>query len=378
MPKVNRLLEVRATRPKLHEQHSARDRNYSELKRVWLHGWIQGGRRWHACVHVCVHQGCSAAKRTKSSHSSGKALNMIRNPLAGQELDVVEQQVDRWIRFHREDWRADIFRTHLANKPVFHWVGDWVPDIRRHISRIVNHARANQALFQIVVYNIPNRDAGGFSAGGAASRREYMQWIRALASAIGSGTGILCIEPDALAHAQSFTGSKKESRIQILREVVLLLRRRCKNAFIYLDVGHPDWLSAGHATELFLDAGGRFAHGISLNVSNSQTSEDCFNYGLTIVRQVSAYHGMIIDTSRNGAGPPPRTLTGTEAWANVPTNRLGMHPTLRVKPPNIFNHRLHGLLWIKVPGESDGNYRGAPHAGQFWPEGALRLIRGDG
>ncbi|CAN8071343.1 unnamed protein product [Agarophyton chilense] len=299
---------------------------------------------------------------------------MIQNPLAGQDLDVTEQQVDRWIRFHRDDFRADIFRTHLANQPVFQWIGDWIPDIRRHVSRLVNHARANKALFQIVVYNIPNRDAGGFSAGGAASRRQYMEWIRVVAAAIGSRKGIICIEPDALPHAQGFTGPKKEQRIQILREVVLLFVRRCKNTYIYLDVGHPNWLSAERAIELFFDAGGRFAHGISLNVSNSHTTDSCFRYGLKIVESVSLCHGMIIDTSRNGAGPPPSTVTGTEAWANVPTNRLGIHPTLRANPPNIFNNRLHGLLWIKVPGESDGNYLGAPHAGQFWPAGALRLI----
>lgn len=301
---------------------------------------------------------------------------MSHSPLAGKELDMTEHQVDRWIQSNKEDWRAKIFRDHLGNKPVFQWVGDWIPNIKRYVSGIVSHAKANDAIFQIVLYNIPNRDAGGFSAGGASSREKYMQWIRAVASAIGYAEGILCIEPDALAHGAEFIPWKREQRMQLLREVITYLRRACKHAYIYLDVGHPNWLSHGRATELFLTAGGRFAHGISLNVSNSQTTEDCFKYGLKIVETVSESHGMIIDTSRNGAGPPPSTLQGTEAWANVPTNRLGTVPTLRVRMPNSFSYRLHGLLWIKVPGESDGDYRGAPRAGEFWPEGAMILING--
>jgi len=36
--------------------------------------------------------------------------------------------------------------------------------------------------------------------------------------------------------------------------------------------------------------------------------------------------------------------------------------------------KTRGLLWVKTPGESDGEYDGAPPAGAFWPDGARRLI----
>ncbi|MCW2873942.1 glycoside hydrolase family 6 protein, partial [Actinacidiphila oryziradicis] len=32
-------------------------------------------------------------------------------------------------------------------------------------------------------------------------------------------------------------------------------------------------------------------------------------------------------------------------------------------------------LWVKRPGESDGSCRGAPPAGQWWSDYALRLAR---
>ena len=33
------------------------------------------------------------------------------------------------------------------------------------------------------------------------------------------------------------------------------------------------------------------------------------------------------------------------------------------------------FLWVKEPGDSDGDCRGAPAAGDFWPQYALDLAR---
>ena len=290
----------------------------------------------------------------------------------------METQVDRWIKDNRwtESQKAEKFHKHIANKATCQWVGDWNARPKEEAARIANHAHANNALYQIVLYNFPNRDTGGFSAGGAGSRQAYIAWVSAIAAGLGSRSGIIIVEPDAIAHAPELDENSKNQRLSLLRETVTLLRKRCKHAYIYLDAGHSDWLDAGTALGLLLTAGVRFANGISLNVSNSQWTKDCYNYGKRIVEGISEEHGIVIDTSRNGAGPPPPEETGFNAFANPPSNRLGMAPTLRVPPPNIFSNRLHALLWVKVPGESDGDYKGAPRAGVFWPDGAMRLVAG--
>jgi endoglucanase len=78
----------------------------------------------------------------------------------------------------------------------------------------------------------------------------------------------------------------------------------------------------------------------------------------------------VIDTSRNGAGPPPEDGS-PDHWCNPPGMRLGEAPTTSPDLP-----RVDALLWIKQPGDSDGTCRGAPPAGQWWPQAALELSAG--
>lgn len=95
----------------------------------------------------------------------------------------------------------------------------------------------------------------------------------------------------------------------------------------------------------------------------------------------------VVDTSRNGLGPwDPSTSANTysdpEDWCNPPDRGLGLRPTLDTGEP-----LLDGYLWIKVPGESDGQcFRGtggpqdpergvvAPPAGRWFVEQADELI----
>ena len=98
----------------------------------------------------------------------------------------------------------------------------------------------------------------------------------------------------------------------------------------------------------------------------------------------------VIDTSRNGLGPwdsetSSRTYPTREAaeeWCNPPDRGLGLRPTLDTGIPLV-----DAFLWIKVPGESDGQcFRGTggpldpergmedPPAGQWFVEQADELI----
>ncbi len=67
----------------------------------------------------------------------------------------------------------------------------------------------------------------------------------------------------------------------------------------------------------------------------------------------------VIDVSRNGTGPQ-------DDVCNPPGARIGQAPRL------YQGGALDGLLWIKNPGESDGECRGSPNG--FWPHAALGLL----
>jgi endoglucanase len=97
----------------------------------------------------------------------------------------------------------------------------------------------------------------------------------------------------------------------------------------------------------------------------------------------------VIDTSRNGVGPwqpPTPPYPDSQDWCNPPDRRIGLRPTLDTGTP-----LLDAYLWIKIPGESDGECtRGLgpagetvdpewglidPPAGVWFPEMALDLTR---
>lgn len=220
------------------------------------------------------------------------------------------------------------------------------------------------------------------------------------------------------------------------------------NAAVYLDGTGPSWLAVGDAADRLLQAGVQRADGFFLNVSNYEYTENDVTYG-TWVSQCIAYvtqvapgdfgscgnqywsggpaNGwtgvalrttgiwtdtatdpalntagissrydlvlgdvepsthFVVDTSRNGQGPwvaPVGKYVDAETWCNPPGRGLGVRPTT-----STGNDLADAFLWIKVPGESDGQcYRGTggptdperdmvdPAAGQWFVEQARELI----
>jgi endoglucanase len=207
---------------------------------------------------------------------------------------------------------------------------------------------------------------------------------------------------------------------------------------VYLDGTHTGWLGVGDITDRLLKAGVERADGFFLNVSNYEETakleyyagwvSDCIalststapsaswwepsfcasqyfpanpadisTWPLTeaaydkafadtgLVRDRAAQKHAVLDTSRNGQGPwtaPAGKYPDPEVWCNPPDRGLGRTPTTATTNPVI-----DAYLWIKVPGESDGQcYRGTggpldperqmvdPPAGQWFAEQAAELI----
>jgi endoglucanase len=276
-----------------------------------------------------------------------------------------------------DDARAEVL-AQLAEQPTATWFanpGNPFADVEE-----VSRAAADAGQVPVLVaYFVPLRDCGSYSAGGAADADEYLAWIGSFAAALGDRPAIVVLEPDAV--PQSLVGCQgldPDERYDMLAQAVGILDRQ-PGARVYLDAGNASWITdlpvlAGALRASNVDT----ADGFSLNVANFESTEVSADYGLRLSQQLrqGAPAGappahFVIDTSRNGAGPPPATSTGEDRWCNPEGRRLGEAPTTSPGLP-----RVDALLWIKQPGDSDGTCRGGPVAGRFWPESAEELVGG--
>ena len=208
---------------------------------------------------------------------------------------------------------------------------------------------------------------------------------------------------------------------------------------VFLDGTHSAWLGVGDIADRLHRAGVERADGFFLNVSNYRTTSSSLKYGDWVSQCLwfgtnaaeggwrlghfdycasqyypSSGYGdttasdqwyldnvthaanppsgpaqlthFVVDTSRNGQGPwtpPAGTYPDPQDWCNPPGRGLGARPTTNTGDP-----LADAFLWVKVPGESDGQCsrgltdnggvdpewgRVDPAAGEWFPEQALEL-----
>ena len=249
----------------------------------------------------------------------------------------------------------------IAVEPVAQWFGDWDANVESAVSSTVQAAAAKEAVAQLVAYNIPDRDCGGYSSGGATSASAYETWISQFAAGIGSDPAVVILEPDALAGLDCLSAADQATRLSLLNYAVSVLTA-LPRVFLYLDAGNSGWQSASTMAERLAEAGVAKAQGFSLNVSNFFATNLEESYGAAISSQIGGKH-FVIDTSRNGNGSDGQ-------WCNPPGMALGTRPTAATGDPLV-----DAFLWIKYPGESDGTCAGGPSAGAWWPSYALGLAQ---
>ena len=254
----------------------------------------------------------------------------------------------------------------IAAQPQAEWFGEWSGDVRAAVAARVGAAAAAAAVPVLVAYNIPQRDCGGASAGGATVADAYRTWIRAFAAGIGTSRAIVIVEPDALAKLDCLSATDRDARFALLRDAVGVLAAR-PAVSVYLDAGHSAWLPVDVAAERLAHAGADDAQGFSLNASNYRTTSELVAYGRDLAAAAGGKH-FVIDTSRNGLGPAP-----DGSWCNPPGRALGPAPSTWTTQTSDRRHDAN--LWIKRPGESDGSCNGGPSAGTWWPDYALGLAR---
>ncbi|SEF25148.1 endoglucanase [Amycolatopsis pretoriensis] len=218
----------------------------------------------------------------------------------------------------------------------------------------------------LVAYSIPGRDCGGESTGGAGSPQAYRDWISAFADGIGGKPALVIIEPDALAQLDCLPGDARQTRLDLLNYAAAQFAAKAPNTWTYLDGGNATWIPAATMATRLKSAGVRSIHGFVLNVSNFDTTADSTTYGKAVDAALEYAAPFVVDTSRNGKGHG----TDTE-WCNPPKRKLGTESQLGGGPEM--------QLWVKVPGDSDGDcgYGTGTQAGTFSPALATHLIQGD-
>lgn len=302
-----------------------------------------------------------------SASDSAASAAASDDPFAGSGLFVDPESNARQeaaeARADGDEERAQLF-DHIGDHSQADWFGDWHPTDR---VRAAVHARVDEittagALPVLVLYAIPARDCGSYSGGGLASSEAYLEWVGEVAAGIGARSAAVVLEPDSLALMDCLSDSQRSQRLAMLREAVSILTEG--DVAVYLDGGHSHWHSDGEMADRLRAAGVDGARGFALNVSNFRWTDAELAYGRAVSDRLDGTR-FVVDTSRNGQGPH-----ADDEWCN-PSGR-GLGPTPRVSATG--DSRADALLWIKRPGESDGECgRGEPQAGAWWPEYALAL-----
>jgi endoglucanase len=332
-------------------------------------------------------------------------------------------------------WEDAALLAKMLNTPTASWFTTGTPsEVKTAVAATVRAAQRKRAVPVLVAYNVPARDCSQYSAGGAASDAAYRAWIDGFAAGVGNAPALVIVEPDGLALLPSDCGQEATPTGPITRgrfaDVAYAARKLggLRGAKVYLDAGHSHGQSVAAMTDRLIKGGVSDADGFSVNTSSYQTTKGLQQYGSWIARCIAfvteqsgagstcadQYHPatvsdestwhltdewyaanvtaaptahFVIDTSRNGNGPwmPPadHPAGDPQDWCNPPARGNGPHPTIRTG--NALND---AFVWIKVPGESDGQCHRwgpgpkdparnltAPAAGQWFPEMALELAR---
>jgi endoglucanase len=290
------------------------------------------------------------------------------NPFLGAELFVPPytnaDQARR--RLERENSPDGKLIAKIADTPQARWFGEWSGDIETVSANYVKAANNRGKVALLVAYNVPNRDCGQYSSGGAADPAGYRRWITGLARGIGPGRrAIVILEPDALSQlGQCLSEADQKQRLQLIAEAVDTLEA-LPGVAVYIDAGHSRWQPAAAMAKSLAAAGIRKARGFSLNIANYIADDELVTYGEQLVGALGDTH-YIIDSSRNGNGPTPDAQ-----WCNPAGRALG-------RPPGTDTPNPHqdAFVWAKNPGESDGECNEGPKAGQWFEARALEMARG--
>ncbi|MGD0941396.1 MAG: glycoside hydrolase family 6 protein [Terracidiphilus sp.] len=165
----------------------------------------------------------------------------------------------------------------MESVPQAVWLTSGTPtQISATVTPAIQEAKWERAVPVLVLYNIPGRDCGSYSAGGAENTADYETWIDAIAAAIGDQKVVIILEPDALADLPSDCGydptqvnipqATADRYTQI--NYALTTLETGSQTLVYLDAGNSHWQAVPIMAARLAQAGIQQAQGFFTNVSN--------------------------------------------------------------------------------------------------------------
>ncbi|MBK4346893.1 glycoside hydrolase family 6 protein [Lacisediminihabitans changchengi] len=251
----------------------------------------------------------------------------------------------------------------ISSQPIATWLGDWWSSdlLTSKLTAMMSASAQAHDTPVFVIYAIPDRDCGGYSAGGY-SDADYVAFNRTVADSLRGHPAVVLMEPDSIAMlGTARCGSIVDRRLGLISTVVQYYAQA--GVAVYLDGGNSNWVQPQVMADRLTQAGVQYARGFFTNVSNFRRVSEEQPYAEKIVGLLGGTKHYVIDVSRNGAG-----WKGT--WCNPTGAALGQNPSV-----STAGGSLDALLWVKTPGASDGTCNGGPAAGKWYQSYALDLVR---
>lgn len=217
-----------------------------------------------------------SAAPQKSSHALGSVPLFVKSP----NPDAVTQLAQLTAAGDTAD--ATALAKVLATPQAVWLTGGTPQQVRTTVQQTIAAATVQHAVPVFIAYNIPGRDCGSYSAGGAQTTEAYDAWIDGVAAGIGNAKAAVLVEPDGLGllpntNCGVTTPGADDARYAQLNYAVDALEAK-PNTSVYLDSTHPAWLTPGDIAPRLIKAGVNRAQGFFTNVSNYQwTANDVQN-----------------------------------------------------------------------------------------------------
>jgi len=322
-----------------------------------------------AVLSGCAHHGAGASSAA-AAPAAAPALVPGSNPFAGIQIyrAPYSNAENAQHRLEASSPADAALVAKIAAQPQASWFGSWSGDVKTSVTNYVNAAERAGQLALLVAYNVPNRDCGQYSAGGASDSGAYLEWIKGFAAGIGSRRAVVVLEPDALGLlTQCLSPDDQAKRLDMIHQAVLALKAQ-PGTSVYIDAGHSHWGPASDMAERLKKAGIADARGFALNTSNFRADDELLPFARDLIAALGTDTHFVIDSSRNGNGPAP--AGDPQDWCNPEGRAIGRAPT-----SDTGNPAQDAFLWLKRPGESDGECKGGPAAGQWFEARALEMAR---
>ncbi|MGW5877273.1 glycoside hydrolase family 6 protein [Nocardiopsis terrae] len=304
-----------------------------------------------------------AALGSVTALATGTALLSL-SPAAAQESEFYvnpNTSAAVWVQENPDDPRAEVIGDRIASVAQATWFTQYNPDeVRGDVDAVVSAAEAQGQVPILVVYNIPGRDCGNHSDGGAPDHDAYRAWVDEVAAGLEDRPATIVLEPDALPLVSGC--SDPSELLESMAHAGKALIAGSSAARVYFDIGHSAWLAPQAAADLLNGADiANSAHGVATNTSNYNWTGDEVAFAEAVISATGvAGLGAVVDTSRNGNGPAP-----DDEWCDPPGRMIG-----RPSTTDTGNPLIDAFIWTKLPGEADGCI--AP-AGQFVPQAAYDM-----